>query len=313
MAPERPAATEPLEEISCNLCGSRRTRLLHERPSSPHLVPEEGVFSATTDEFQNYGRIVRCLDCGLAYTNPRPRAADIAAGYAACVDEMYLSESTSRSINSHLSLNTVKRFVRSGRLLEVGVSTGYFLNAARVDYEVTGLEPSDWACRIARERFGLAVYPETLESSRRFAPGSFDVVAMIDVIEHLSDPRAAVRRAVELLRPGGLLYLVTPDIGSLSARLLRGYWWGLRPAHLYYFDQSTIGRLLDSEGLEMVLSKSFGRIFSYGYWVSRLKHYPPWIYGSLRWMIRHLDIGDKLLYLDTRDSIEICACKRGRL
>jgi len=225
---------------------------------------------------------------------------------------MYLSESTSRSINSHLSLNTVKRFVRSGRLLEVGVSTGYFLNAARVDYEVTGLEPSDWACRIARERFGLAVYPETLESSRRFAPGSFDVVAMIDVIEHLSDPRAAVRRAVELLRPGGLLYLVTPDIGSLSARLLRGYWWGLRPAHLYYFDQSTIGRLLDSEGLEMVLSKSFGRIFSYGYWVSRLKHYPPWIYGSLRWMIRRLDIGDKLLYLDTRDSIEICARKRGR-
>ena len=311
MASDRPAATEPLEEIPCNLCGGRRARLLHERPYQPYLAQEEGAFTATTDEFQNYGRIVRCLDCGLAYTNPRPKIADIAAGYAACVDETYLSESTSRSINSHFSLNTVKRFVRSGRLLEVGASTGYFLNAARVDYEVAGLEPSEWACRIARERFGLEVHPETLESSRRFVPGSFDVVAMIDVIEHLPDPRAAVCRAAELLRPGGLLYFVTPDIGSLSARMLGGYWWGLRPAPLYYLDQSTIGKMLDSAGLEMVLIKSFGRIFSYGYWVSRLKHYPPWICGSLRWMIRWLDIGDKLLYLDTRDSVEICARKRG--
>jgi 2-polyprenyl-3-methyl-5-hydroxy-6-metoxy-1,4-benzoquinol methylase len=88
---------------------------------------------------------------------------------------------------------------------------------------VAGLEPSQWACAQARERFRLDCYPETLEQSTRFAPASFDVVAMIDVIEHLSDPAAAIRRAAELLRPGGVLYLVTPDIDSLSAKVLRSY------------------------------------------------------------------------------------------
>ena len=305
------AKSEPLiEQVPCNLCGGRRTRLLYERPYGSEVLPDPGHFAASTDEFQNYGRIVRCLDCGLAYTNPRPKSGALLQGYSSCVDELYLSESTSRSINSHLSLNTIKRFVRSGRLLEVGASTGYFLNAARADFEVEGLEPSEWACRVAREKFGLEVRTESLESTRRFAPGSFDVVAMIDVIEHLSDPRQAVARAAELLRPGGVLYLVTPDIGSFSARLLRGYWWGLRPAHLYYFDKATLGRLLDTAGLEAVLSKSFGRIFSYGYWTSRLRNYPRRLHGSLLGLIRRLDIEGKLLYLDTRDSMEICARKR---
>ncbi|MEK7232348.1 MAG: class I SAM-dependent methyltransferase [Elusimicrobiota bacterium] len=298
------------EEIRCALCGADRTQVVFHRPYQVAAICDNAVYTASTDEFQDYGRIVRCLDCGLIYTNPRPLPGSLLKGYADCVDENYLAESSSRSINAHLSLNTLKRFIKSGKLLEVGASTGYFLNAARTDFDVVGLEPSEWAGRIARERFKLDVYPESFLTTQRFAPCSLDCVAMIDVIEHLPDPARAMARAAELLRPGGILYLVTPDVSSLSARILGSYWWGLRPAHIYFFDGRTLGKMLDKAGFEVLQVESFGRIFSWGYWAGKMRHYPAWIYQPLLWMIRSLGIEEKVLYINTRDSMEVLARKR---
>lgn len=298
-----------LEAVPCDLCGSKNQLLRYERPYTLDTVSEAATYAATTDQFTAYGRVVRCADCGLVYTSPRPTAEALARGYGESSDEAYLAESSSRSINAHLSLNTIKACVSSGKLLEVGAAVGYFLNAARADFDVEGLELSAWAREQALRRFGLKLRPETIETAGLEA-GGYDVVAMIDVIEHLTDPKAAVAAAARALKKGGILYIVTPDIGSLSAAVLRSYWWGLRPAHIYYFDEKTLTRLLNEAGFDVALSKSFGRIFSYGYWASRLQHYPRWLYGAVRNLISGFGVERKLLYLDTRDSIEICARKR---
>jgi 2-polyprenyl-3-methyl-5-hydroxy-6-metoxy-1,4-benzoquinol methylase len=301
------SASPELEEVPCNLCGSLNSRVLYERPYlSAH---DSKAFAATTDEFRGYGKIARCLDCGLSYTNPRPKASEILKGYGNCIDETYLLESSSRSINAHFSLNTIKPFASQGKLLEIGSSVGYFLNAARTDFEVTGLEPSTWACEEAKRRFSLQCYAESFESSPSITGKTFDVVAMSDVIEHLLDPKAALLSCGSLLKKGGILYLVTPDIGSLSAKIMRAYWWGLRPAHIYYFDRATITRMLREAGFEVLLVKSFGRIFSYAYWLSRLRHYPKAISGPISGAIKLLGLQNKLVYIDTRDSMEICAKK----
>jgi len=298
-----------LEPVPCNLCGGDDFRVVYDQPLREQEPDDVGDFVASTDRYDAYGRIVRCNRCGLVYTNPRPRAETITEGYRKAVDPDYAREDSSRSINAHLSLHTLKRYAHSGRLLDVGCATGYFLNAARLDFETQGIELSEWAAKYAQERLRLDVVNAGLDDAP-FAAGHFDVVALNDVIEHFTDPKAALVRIHALLRPGGLLYLVTPDIDSLSARLMRGRWWGLRPAHVYYFSRKTLSALLRETGFEVELVKSYGRMFTWGYWLSRLKNYPAPLYRAVSTVVETLGLDAKFLYIDTRDSMEVCARRR---
>jgi SAM-dependent methyltransferase len=290
------------------LCGVDDYAVLYDAPFETDDAQLVADYVATTNRYGRYGRVVRCLRCGLVYTNPRPSPDTLMRGYSATVDSDYAEEDASRSINAHIALRTIRKCVRSGRLLDVGSATGFFLNAARLDFEVDGIDPSRWAVEYARRRLKLEVRLGSLDTAA-FEASRFDVVTMNDVIEHLPDPRAALEKTRRLLRPGGVLYLVTPDIGGLAARILRGKWWGLRPAHLYYFSRRTLQRMLEDAGFQVVLMRSYGRIFSYGYWLSRLRGYPPIFHGTVSRVISLLGIEEKLLYLDTRDSVEVCAVR----
>ncbi|MBI4386656.1 MAG: class I SAM-dependent methyltransferase, partial [Elusimicrobia bacterium] len=291
-----------LVEVPCALCRRSEYRVKFRSPWTRYPQQLEH-FCATTDHYGNYGRIVTCNFCGLVYTNPRPAEQELLDSYNRVEDREYLEEDASRSINAYLSLNTIKQFVRKGKLLDVGCSTGYFLNAARLDFDVHGVEPSHWAAQFAKERLKLDILTGTLEEAR-FPAQHFDVVCMSDVIEHLAGPLTSLQEIHRVTKTGGLLYLVTPDIDSPTARILRSKWWGLRPAHLYYFSAKTLRALLDKAGFDVIMEKSYGRVFSCGYWLSRLKNYPRWIQTSARWFIQRFQISNKVVYINTMDSLE---------
>jgi 2-polyprenyl-3-methyl-5-hydroxy-6-metoxy-1,4-benzoquinol methylase len=295
--------------VHCNLCGRSTYRVKYRTASPTPAIPNQAHFQASTDRYGDFGQIVKCLSCGLIYTNPRLESADILPMYARSEDEEYTEESSSRSINAHLSLNTLMPLVPQGRLLDVGCSTGYFLNAARLHYDVQGIEPSQQAAKYAREQLKLNVRTGSLEEAS-LPEASFAAVTLIDVIEHLTDPMGALRQVHRLLQPNGCLYLVTPNIGSLTARLLGKRWWGLRPAHIYYFSRSTLKAMLEKAGFEVVLSRSFGRTFSGRYWVSRVRNYSGWVTRSAQWLMNRLGIANKLIYINTFDSIEMCARRK---
>lgn len=298
-----PAAS--FQDVSCSLCGSAESDLLFESTESAGATGA-AHFAATTDVFGAYGRIRRCCACGMVFTSPRLRPEALLAGYRATEDDDYHLEAESRCMNGYLSLAVLRRFARSGRLLEVGCSAGFFLNAARTSFEVSGVEPSRWAREYAVGRLHLPQIEETLQEAR-FPDASFDAAVLIDVIEHLDDPLATMLEVARVLKPGGFVYVMTPDIGSLSARILRSRWWGLRPAHIQYFSCRTLRLLLAKAGFETVLVKSYGRIFTWGYWLSRLANYPRPIYKIAEGLIKLMGFEDKFLYLDTRDSIQIVA------
>jgi SAM-dependent methyltransferase len=121
-----------------------------------------------------------------------------------------------------------------------------------LDWQVAGVELSDFASTYARETLGLDVQTGTLETTR-FSEGSFDVVTFWDVIEHVPNPLETLRRAYRLLRSDGLLVLRTPNLDSLDARVFGSYWIGYElPRHLYVFSRRTLERLLQKAGFCVV-------------------------------------------------------------
>lgn len=151
-----------------------------------------------------------------------------------------------------------------GRLLEVGCALGLFLRRARQrGWDVTGVEIAADCAEIAASNASAPVLTGDLLTVD--LPGPFDVIAMLDVIEHLPDPAASIARCAELLAPGGLLVIETGDIGSRWARLLGRRWHFVDPPqHLFYFKRGSLERLLRSNGIEgRIHSRRMGREVSF--------------------------------------------------
>jgi predicted SAM-dependent methyltransferase len=90
------------------------------------------------------------------------------------------------------------------------------------------------------------------EADRELETGSFDLILAAHVIEHVADPRRFVERAAELLAPGGLLVVATPNWNSADARRLREHWGGNHfPRHWTLYEERTLRQLADAVGLEV--------------------------------------------------------------
>jgi 2-polyprenyl-3-methyl-5-hydroxy-6-metoxy-1,4-benzoquinol methylase len=147
--------------------------------------------------------------------------------------------------------------LRSGKgsMLDLGCNVGTCLAEARErGWDAQGLEINDAAAGFCRRERKLNVRTGVLDHDT-YAPESFDLVMMADVVEHLVDPFETLRRVARALRPGGLVMISTPDIERWAARLLQ-----VKPEeHLYYFSPTTIRTLLRQAGLETVRVQGYDR------------------------------------------------------
>lgn len=135
-----------------------------------------------------------------------------------------------------------------GRLLEVGAFDGLFLQAGiEAGWSVTGTEIDAAAAADAAGR-GIAMHIGPLATAP-FGPDQFDAVALRDVIEHLPDPRFDLARLATWLRPGGALYVWTPNFDSLTRRIYGQHWGAVVfPWHFSYFTAATLSRMLEVTG-----------------------------------------------------------------
>lgn len=167
----------------------------------------------------------------------------------------YLRDRKVLERNFNARLKEVRRFHTDGELIEIGCAYGYFLNLARRYFSVRGFDISESALDHAKNEFGLPV--ENVEFvDANIERSSADVIVMWDTIEHLLRPDLAVKKAADVLKQGGSLFLTTGDIGSILARM-RGKNWRLihPPTHLHYFNKETIRRLLEGFGFEITVIK----------------------------------------------------------
>ena len=133
-------------------------------------------------------------------------------------------------------LRRLERYRRDGRFLDVGCGAGFLVEtASALGWRAEGLEVSSAAAAFGRAR-GTAIHVGTLAD---LPAGVFDLVTLIEVVEHVADPVELLREAGRRLRPSGALYLTTPSWGSLSRRLLGKRWSAISHEHLVHFAPRT--------------------------------------------------------------------------
>lgn len=146
----------------------------------------------------------------------------------------------------HVYYSAVNSLPKTGKILEVGCGLGYFTYAlAKAGYDVLGIDVSEEAIQEAKDRYGNYFQSEdffALDSSR----GQYDAIIMIELIEHVDDPKKYLEHAKNLLAEGGRVIVTTPNRSWYGDNVL----WSsdLPPVHLTWFSESGLVSLAKSVG-----------------------------------------------------------------
>ncbi len=223
-----------------------------------HPCPACGRTTEHRHRFRTNGcDILQCSDCGLgrAETSGFDPAAyytgDYFSGRHADGYADYLGAEPVLRREFARCVDFISGFRPGGRLLEVGCAYGFFLQEAARCYEAAGIELAADAAEHCR-RTGLNVLQGVADAANLRRIGHVDVIVLLDVVEHLPDPRATLVLCHQHLNPGGIIVITTGDFSSALARLA-GVKWRLMtpPQHLWFFTPESMRRL--SAGLGLTL------------------------------------------------------------
>ena len=220
-----------------------------------------------------------CRNCDLIFQHPLPTSQSMAtwadAEYASGAYHDYVAARPMKLRHFEQRLDEIGDLVRSGRLLDVGCSCGYFLEVAGArGFDVHGVEFSRSAIAAARPDIQPRIFEGRLEDMPDKGP--FDIVSAFDLIEHVHNPRAFLRRCAGLLKPGGVLLISTPDTGHFLRFLMRSRWPMLQPMqHLSLFSRKALESALRAEGFERVRIATGYKTLTVDYLVNQIKPLNP--------------------------------------
>jgi SAM-dependent methyltransferase len=256
-----------LEPAACCLC---RTR-----DSEPVAVGEDFEYRTSADSFL----AVRCVHCGVIYLDPRPTASELTAIYPDTYHAFDFSPEaygvvyrTRRALEARRIARALGNLPPHARVLDVGCGDGFHLAALRdsgtAAWHLEGIDVDERAVATAREA-GLEVHHSRVEDFEPDEP--FDAALLIQTVEHVADPVAVLDAIRGRLRPGGLLYLVTDNTGSLDFALAKRRFWGGYhfPRHWYLFDREALTRLALRAGFGV---ESIGTMVSPVNWVYSIRN-----------------------------------------
>lgn len=251
-------------EVICNICGESDTKTVY------RIKERFNKYGLNGNEIFN---VVKCINCGLVYVNPRFSDEKLNEVYKCCLNnpedskrqnvskniEVYYQneiEAIGKALKNH-------RFPESARptVLDFGSGWGHFLKLAKNrGWNVHGIE-LDASRAKAANGYGLNVFNGTLEESE-FSDEYFDIITAFQVLEHMTDPSDILKRLRSKLKNEGLLVLSVPNYGGLESAFFGKRWKDLHPVeHIYYFNFNSLKKILARNDY-LIIDKPYVRKYS---------------------------------------------------
>ena len=239
-----------LDFVNCCICGDAPSHLVGKGEDYEYKTSED-IFSA-----------VQCDSCSLVYLNPRPAITEFETIYPSNYHAFEFSPKQygfvykiRARLEANRILNKCVQLNDDARILDVGCGDGFHLNLLREfgnkKWTIEGIDLDKRAVDAANKS-GLTVHLGSVEEMQ-LAPSSYDLVFMIQTIEHVEKPLAAISAIYKLLKPGGKLVIVTDNTDSLDFKYYKNSYWGGYhfPRHWNLFNKKSLRLLAKKTGFEV--------------------------------------------------------------
>ena len=224
---------------TCINCGSADV--------SPYLAAPDRFYGSS-----DLYKLIGCESCLLVWLVNRPRQERMSMHYGADYAKVIAAAGRRPDTRWLARVETLKKYKRTGVILDVGCSCGSFLSTLEQrEWKKYGMDISPQAAKVAHAVPGAQVFVGDI-SDAPYLPESFDAITCFDVFEHLAHPPNVLESISRWLRPGGVFYVQVPNIHSAGARIFGSYWYALElPRHFYFFSPMSLTAMAKASGLEV--------------------------------------------------------------
>lgn len=254
-------------KTECLLCETNKHTKIK---FNQNFLPEDltgDIFSARRSTEHYHYQILECLTCGSVFSSPILPYEKIAGLYKTSKqnyddETSFINESYVAYINQNNAL-----FKNRRKALDIGCGSGFFLKALqKVGYiEVNGVEPSEEAVSKAgdiKDRIFTGFFEQA-----NYPTGSFDLVTCFQTLDHLIDPLSVLKKIQEVLKPGGIAYLIMHNEKSLQARLFGEKSPIYDVEHIYLFNKETLPRFAQKAGFKVLKLFEVKNVYPLSYWL----------------------------------------------
>ena len=275
-----------LETVNCPICDRQDYQVLRKANYSENITRQKllEIYKSSSDT-ELIDQIVKCLECGLVYLNPRVQSDIILESYSEAIDPKFTSQNplrirTFRKFLDHWIKRTKITPSVKKKILDLGCAAGSFPKVAEdMGFSVVGVEPSKYLCEFGQREYGLDLRQGTLHD-QNFSEGEFNIVSMFDVIEHLDQPGYVLDEIKRILHSDGQLIVNYPEYDSWPRKLMGAKWPFFLNVHLFYFTPKSIKQILEKHGFLVLRLEPYYQTLELGYVLERAGQ----IFSLAKWL-----------------------------
>lgn len=277
-------------------------------------------------------RIVECVRCGLVQVNPRHNMLNFVDHEEMAAREEKLHKLFGVMVNDtdqtlkevmeretfikrehfKLKIQEIERYCQQGKLLDVGCAQGALLAACETsNFEPFGVEPSKYTYEESKKLAPHSTIYNCTLLEAQFPDKMFDVVTIINTLEHLLQPKETLIEIYRILKPGGLIVVETPNVDHRIPRILGRRWIQfLIPDHVVFFSKDLLTAILEDIGFEVRESHYPCKRISIRLLLFHINRYFKMLGKGAAIISEKMGIGDKTLSFPQFDEMVLLATKR---